>query len=285
MKKLPQQNIKEIINLFNKNNFSQIITKTELLKKEYPNEVFLFHIMGMTYYKLNQLKKAEINLKKATHINKNFIQIYNDLANVLAKIGKAEESIQNYKIAINKKPDFVEAHNNLASVLANQNKVQESIESYKNALRYKPNYIEALNNLGFLLKSIGRIIEAQDCYKKAFAFSSENIIYEINRMLLIPPISDSNNQIIKSRDNYVKGLKYLEKYSSNKLYDFENILPQSFFLSYHAKDNLNILKKSSKLYRKILSDINYISKNTSNNKNQKKIKSMIVVLVATKKFN
>ena len=89
---------------------------------------------------------------------------------------------------------------------------------------------------------------------------------------MITPITQSVKEIVSLRDQYKKGLKSLKKY---KFLEEEpgNIIEANFFyLAFHNKDNLEIMKKTSSMFRKIIPNICYVSKNIKKRKKQKKIK-------------
>ena len=237
MKKLDQNYIQSLIKLLNTGQLIKLESFGKELLKEYPNETFL----------------------------------YNIVATSLAKQNKFNEAINKYRDLLSIDPNHSEALNNLAVISAGKGNINDAIANYKHALKIKPNYTEALSNLAYLLKSIGNISKATECYKKVFSKNKDDIRYAINAALLIPPIIESHESIDLYRNKYKEGLISLKKYQLNLSNTINIILPQTFFLSYHAKDNLEIMKSTAKTYRKIMPNLNFISKRTNNIK-RKKIK-------------
>lgn len=295
MEKLDQENKKLLLNFLESSEYLKAENLSRELLKNYPKEELLLTVLGIALFNQNQLDKAYkifeellssnpnssesyfhianilrkknkieqaiISYEKAIKINPNHINALHNLATTLASIGKTDESIKNYNKIIKIKPEYLEAYGNLAILLASNNKINESILIYKKMIELKPDHIKTLNNFGYLLKSIGRTEEAIDIYKKAFEFYYSDIRYAVNAYLLMPPITESINKIEFYRNKYLKGLKCLMQYRLN-LYETGNIIiPQTFFLSYHGKDNLDIMKDTAKLFRNIMPDINYVSKN------------------------
>ena len=237
MKKLDQNYIQSLIKLLNTGQLIKLESFGKELLKEYPNEIFLHNIVATS----------------------------------LAMQNKFDEAVNKYRDLLSIDPNHAEALNNLAVISAGKGNINDAIANYKHVLKINPNYTEALSNLAYLLKSIGDISNAIEYYQKVFAINKEDIRYAINATLLIPPIIESHESINLYRNKYKEGLISLKKYKSNLSNTVNIILPQTFFLSYHAKDNLEIMKSTSKLYRKIIPNINFVSK-TNNNIKRKKIK-------------
>jgi len=237
MKKLDQNYIQSLIKLLNTGQLIKLENLGKKLLNEYPGEIFLYNIVATSLAKQNKLDEAALQ--------------YQDL------------------LSIN--PDHVEALNNLAVIFAGRGNVNEAITNYRHALKIKPDYTDALSNLGYLLKSIGDNSNAIECYRKVFVINQDDIRYAINAALLIPPIIESHESIKLYRNKYKEGLTSLKKFKSNLSNTSNIILPQTFFLSYHAKNNLEIMKDTSALYRKIIPNINFVSK-VNNNIKRKKIK-------------
>ena len=206
MKKLDQNYIHSLIKLLNTGQLIKLENFGKELLKEYPNEIFL----------------------------------YNIVATSLAKQNKFDEATNTYRDLLLIDPNHTDALNNLAVISAGKGNINDAIANYKHALKIKPDYTEALSNLAYLLKSIGDISNAAEYYKKVFAINKDDIRYAINATLLIPPIIESHESIDLYRNKYKKGLISLKKYKSNLSNTVNIILPQTFFLSYHAKNNLEM---------------------------------------------
>ena len=186
--------------------------------------------------------------------------------------GRFNESIDSYQQAIKINPEYAETYNNLGNVYATIEKVDEAISSYKKAIKINTNFAEAYSNLGHLLKEIGRVDEAQNYESKLLSLIPSDIGYRINTTLSITPIVNSVEEINFYRNEYKKGLKFLKKkqYLTEKPGDIINL--NFFHLGYHGRENLELMKNTSDLFRQIMPNINHVSKNIDKQKKQKKIK-------------
>tara|TARA_Y100000590_G_scaffold23663_1_gene27078 strand:+ start:14857 stop:16782 length:1926 start_codon:yes stop_codon:yes gene_type:complete len=260
MKKLDQNNIQTLIKLLKAGQLIKVENMVIDLLNKYPNESILYNIIATSLRKQNKFNEAIEKYEKTIELDYKNLSALNNLAGTYAIIGETDKAIEYYNKLLKLKPDHAEAYNNLATIFAGKGNIKSSIENYKIALNIKPNYLDALNNLGFILKSIGKINEASKYYDKAFKIDSKDIRYAINASLLLPPITESIKSIKLSRENYLKGLKNLKKYKLTLLETGNIILPQTFFLSYHAKNNLNLARNTAKLYKKIIPSVSYSKK-------------------------
>ena len=71
------------------------------------------------------------------------------------KLNQYENAEEQYRVSVKINPRFVHGMNNLASVLARQEKYQESLKYYRKVLAMDPNYINSHIGMGF------RVIQTQ----------------------------------------------------------------------------------------------------------------------------
>ena len=268
---MQNKNIEEAINDFKSGEFIAAQKKVGALIKEFPNNYSLYNLLGSILFSQKKYNEAIINYNEAIKIKPNYAEGHNNLALTLSFLKKFNESINNYQQAIKIKPNYVEAYYNLALLLNNLGKINESIKNYHQAIKIKPDYIDAYKNLGKLLRKIGKIDEARKCFEKISEFEPNNIENKINRELLMPQIAKSVKEINYYRNQYEKGLENLKKHKYVTQYPGLTIKINSFYLSYHNKDNLDLMIKTADLFKKMLPTINYVSK-IPEKKGKKKIR-------------
>ena len=186
--------------------------------------------------------------------------------------GKFNESVNSYQRAIKINPEYAEAYNNLGNAYNAIEKVDEAILNYKKAIKINANFAEAYSNLGNLLKEIGKVDEAQNCENKLLSLKPNDIGYKINITLSIIIIVNSVEEINFYRNKYKKGLESLKKYQYLTEKPGDTIKTNFFHLGYHARENLELMKNTSNLFRQIIPNINYVSKNIDKQKEKKKIR-------------
>ncbi len=104
-----------------------------------PNDAMVYTNLGVSYDKLGQLDKAIEAHRKSVSLAPSPLGFAN-LANVLEKAGKLEESAQVCRQAIELDPNYGLAYNNLGVALYRMGKVEEAVENLKKAaqLNYRP---------------------------------------------------------------------------------------------------------------------------------------------------
>ena len=269
---MKDKNIQELIDLYHSGKLDIVEKKIVKLIEKYPKSFILYNLFGAVLTDQKNLNEAVINYRKSIQINPDYAEGYNNLGSVLYKLEKFEESIDSYLQAIKINPNYAEAYNNFGNLLKGTSKVDEAILNYEKAIKINPHFDGAYSNLGSLLREIGRIDDSHNCNHKLLNLKPDNIGYRISNALSMSPIVQSVDEIDFFRDKYEKGLESLKKYKYVTEKPGLVIAANFFHLAYHGKDNLNILKKTSDLFRQIIPGINYVSKNISNSKKQKKIK-------------
>jgi tetratricopeptide (TPR) repeat protein len=81
---------------------------------------------------------------------------HNNLGNVLALAGRADEAVAHFEAALKLRPDYPEAESNLGDQLNQLNRSAEAIPHLERALRRQPDYAGAHNNLGIAFMATQR---------------------------------------------------------------------------------------------------------------------------------
>ena len=252
--------------------FSEAIDSYQRAIKINPNYAEAYNNLGLTSEELGKFSEAIDSYQRAIKINPNYAEAYNNLGITFNMIGKFNKAIDSYQRAIKIKPDFAEAYNNLGNVYDVNEKIDEAILNYKKAIKINANFAEAYSNLGHLLKEVGKVDEAKDYDNKLLSLKPDDIDHKINTILSITPVVNSVEDINFFRNEYKKGLESLKKYQYFTEKPGDNINLNFFHLSYHDKENLELLQNTSDLFKQVMPNINYVSKNIDKRKKQKKIK-------------
>ncbi|TMQ31886.1 MAG: tetratricopeptide repeat protein [Planctomycetota bacterium] len=67
-----------------------------------------------------------------------FVDAWNNLGNVLAELGEADEAVEALEKALELDPDYGDAHYNLADVLDSQGRKEQAAEHWRSYLRQQP---------------------------------------------------------------------------------------------------------------------------------------------------
>ena len=264
--------IDEIIEDFKSGNFDLAENKASLFLKKFPNNYFLHNISGAIFSSKKKYDEAIKCFQNAIKINPYIPEGYYNLGNSLLEMGRYEKSIKYFQKAIKIKPNYIKAHLNLGNVYVKLNDFQNAIAFYEKIIEIDDRNLDAYHKLAILYCDICKIEESQKNFKKLLKLEPNNILNKINQALLLLPIYKSKDEINLYRDMFISGLSKLQKYKYITDKPGSEVELNFYYLAYHNKNNLGILKKISKLFRKMIPSINYVSKNTFNKKKLGKIK-------------
>ena len=165
----PQENINQLINLYNEKKFLLVIKYAQALSKRYPKSFTIWNILAISKSKIQLFDEAIEAYKKVLLINPNYAEAYNNMGNAFTKQGKFDKAIETYKKALLINPHYPEALNNIGTVLKKQGKLNNSLEYYKKAIEFKANYVNAYYNMGNVLSDLGEFEEAIRIFKKGLS--------------------------------------------------------------------------------------------------------------------
>ncbi|MDC3088163.1 tetratricopeptide repeat protein [Alphaproteobacteria bacterium] len=170
-KTIPLHLFNELINLYSKHKFSDVVEKANYLLKKYPDAFLIWDLLGVSLAQLGMLNDAVVALKKVLSLNPNYAETYCNLANILKNQGKLDKAIEYYKKSISLKPNLVIPYCNMGVILHEQKKFSEAEKLYLEAISIQPEYADAYTNLGNLYNEDGRLEEAIDAYKKSILYN------------------------------------------------------------------------------------------------------------------
>ena len=148
------KDLEELLDLLNKAKYNEVISKTHILIKEYPNSFALFNFNGIANSGLKKFKISIENFQKALSLFPNFPDIYNNLGKAYFESSQIDQAIINYKKAINLNKNFSLAYNNLALAYLSKNLTFESLSCSKSSLDIDTNNQISLYIFGSALKNI-----------------------------------------------------------------------------------------------------------------------------------
>jgi protein O-GlcNAc transferase len=108
-------------------------------------------------------------LKRAIAADPRVSIFHNDLAVILKRVGRLDESIAASKRAIQYQPDNFEAYNSLGNCLFQQKNLSDAIAAYRRAVTLRPDSAEVNRNLGIALLDQGYPDQALEMYDRAIS--------------------------------------------------------------------------------------------------------------------
>jgi protein O-GlcNAc transferase len=157
---------------------------------------------------LDRLDEAETTYRSAITLQPTS-QAYNNLGTLLWRRGHWAEALASLEKAVALEPRNADAQNNLGAVLKDRSRFDEAILCFERALALRPDFSDALHNLGNARRNMGDLDEAHAAYDRALAVRSDDLVARWSRLLSLPNLYDSEDEIEEWRSRWAAGLTEL----------------------------------------------------------------------------
>ena len=205
-----QEQIRELINLYNQGQFEKVLEKVKPLISLFPKAINLHNIHGASNAALQRYDAAIDSYNQAIKIKPDYAEAYNNLGIALKDTGDFNAAIDSYKRAIKIKPDYADAYYNMGNALKGKGEFNAATDSYKQAIKIKPDYAEAYYNMGIALQDKGELDASIDSYKQAikikpdYAEAHNNMGAALTEKGELDAAIDSCKQAIKIKPDYAE---------------------------------------------------------------------------------
>ena len=149
--KIKKERINDLIALFKKGLFEEVLFKADEFNKEFNDIPFTYNLIGMSQIKINAFKDSISSFKKAIKLDETYVEAYNNLATSLINLGEFNKAIDELKKAIQLKKDYSNAYNNLASAYSDMGDYENALNTFDILLKIDPNYPNLKSNIIKLL--------------------------------------------------------------------------------------------------------------------------------------
>ncbi len=257
--------IKELISLFDKKKFDQLLKLSNELLDNFPKSILLLNIQGVVHTELKNYKLAKDLFIKVVNLNPKYTDGYYNLANIFIKLDEEEKAIENYKKVIELDKNYFKAHNNLGNIYRRKGLNKKAIEYYLSTLEINSNYKVAYYNLAGALQFYKINGKNKNINKYLLYLLKEKIIVRPNS--IAPNVLNSLflNTDLKNNLSLIK-----DKITNEDLYYVLKSLQKNSLLMQFMKvcpiPDYNIEKNFVKIRKEILNqtyklqiDINHIN--------------------------
>lgn len=163
----PQERFFEVVQLYGKMEFAEMLEKAHQLSLEYPTAFEVWNVLAAAHKAVGNFFEAEHGFRRAFELNPAFSEASYNLGVVLQEQGKLDEAIAAYRSAVEANPAYAVANYNIGNALKEQGKLDEAITAYQRELEINPTCADAYNNMGNALKEQGKFDEAISAYQRA----------------------------------------------------------------------------------------------------------------------
>ena len=150
---MTQADANALVQILNTGNFEAAQNAAKQLSQRFPNEPFVFNILGYASGMIGDQKAAIAAYKWAIKLNPNFVEALSNYGSYLVQIEKLDDAVAVLAKAVAKKPDYAEAHHNLGVAYVAHNEMEKARHHYDRAIEIAPSYANALNSRGTLRSS------------------------------------------------------------------------------------------------------------------------------------
>ena len=246
----PSENkIKELISLFDKKKFDELLKLSNELLDNFPKSILLQNIQGVVHTELKNYELAKNLFIKVVNLSPNYTDGHYNLANVYNKLDEKEKAIESYNKVIELDINYFKAHNNLGNIYRKKGLNKRAIECYLSTLEINSNYKVAYYNLAGVLQFYILDEENKNINKYLLHLLKEKIIVRPNSIapnilngLFLNTDLKNNLSLIKDKiidDDFNYVLENLQK--NSLLMQFMKVCPISDY--YIEKKFVNLRKE------------------------------------------
>ena len=139
-----------------------------------PNDAVAHNDLGWALRLNNDLKSAEVELRKAVELDPKMHQAHSNLSVVYFEQGKMQPALDQAQQSVNLDQSQPIYHVVLGNALSGVGDNKRAVEEYKLAISQKPNYENAYYNLGRVLEATGEKTEAGKVLAEALRLDPED---------------------------------------------------------------------------------------------------------------
>jgi predicted O-linked N-acetylglucosamine transferase (SPINDLY family) len=195
-----ENEIKDILNLFNIKNFTQSEKKLKDLILKFPNDFFIENIYGVVLAAQKKYEQALVKFKIAVNLNKSFPDGYYNIATTLVNIFKYTEALDYFHKCIEIKNDYYDAYFNLADCYKQLKQYENSIKYYSKCLERQANDFNIYNNLGLVYFELQKFEIAIKNFEKCLELNKDFFLAYNNLGL-----------VYLAKDEYEKAIDFFNK--------------------------------------------------------------------------
>ena len=177
--------INKALSLFNSGQLQKSLKESLWAKKKYPNEPFIYNLLGVIYAQMEYYDDSIKNYLKAIKLDPKYFEAYNNIGVAYTDWKKCDKAIRYFNKAIQINPLYAEAYNNRGNALKEKEKYPLALESYKKAIHLNQNYIDAISNVGVVYDIIGDFTKAKKYFNQAILLDPSNttLLYNLANCL------------------------------------------------------------------------------------------------------
>ena len=130
----------------------------------------VLHLSGLVHRRIGAAEAAVRDLEAAARLGAD-ADVFNNLGNALADVGRSEDALEAHRAAARLRPGWTDAHRNAALTLLTLDRAEEAVAEARAAVAADPAPAASWSVLGRALLAIGRLADAADALDRALALA------------------------------------------------------------------------------------------------------------------
>ena len=159
--------INRAITLFNNGQIKKCLKETLSARKKYPDEPFIYNLLGVLYSQLESYEDSIKNYSKAIKLNPNYIEAITNLAIVYEIMGDFAKAEMYFNQALSLDPTNTSVLYNLANCHFNSKDYKQAIYVCQKILDLDSSFYYAYNRIGLCYIQLGDEEQAKGLFEKA----------------------------------------------------------------------------------------------------------------------
>ncbi|MDA9822263.1 tetratricopeptide repeat protein [Paracoccaceae bacterium] len=205
----PNNQLQELIKLFNANRWEDVLRKVSHLIALFPKSTSLFNLQGASYASLKKYDCAIKSYDEAIKIDPFYADAYLNKGSALQEHGELDAAIACFNKTLVINPQHPFAFFNMGNAQSEKGELDLALRSYKNALKIQPKNAEIFFNIGNTFKKLGEFDEALDCYRKALTIKSDHADVHLNMGIIL----ENKHNFDGAVESYDKAIKINPEYA------------------------------------------------------------------------
>ena len=211
----------EAVNLYNKGDYEGSLAAFErvleiqaldMFKEEHKIDTAVIFNAGLAAVKAKNYDRAIVHYKNALKYNYGGSKVYANLANVLKKAGKKEESISYLNKGVELFPNDAWMMTELINYYTEEGESQKAIEYLDKVIAVDPQNATYYRAKGILFDKLERTDESIKAYEKAIELDPNDYIPKYNiAAIKVNEVSEHHKQVLEIMDvkKYNEGMKII----------------------------------------------------------------------------
>ena len=199
----PDNQLQELLKLFNANRWEDVLQKARPLGVLFPNSTSLCNLKGASYAALKKYDAAINSYDQAIKSDPFYADAHLNKGSVLQESGELDAAIESFKQTLFINPQHPSAFFNMGNALMAKGELDLAVESYKNALRIEPKNAETYFNMGNAFRERGELEEALESYRMALKIRPNHTDVHLN----MGNAFEKKNELNAAMESYNEALK------------------------------------------------------------------------------